>query len=97
MVKKKAPQLPKEFKKYFWEYDFEKLSLAKGLPTILPRILSFGDMNAVKWIFNNVDHNKIKDYILRSGDRQLDKRSNNFWRIYFGLPKSAYVNKFWPF
>ena len=97
MANSKPQKLPKEFKKYFWEYDFNKISPDKDAKLILGRIMSLGNTESVKWLFDNFDEKEIKEFVLKSGDKKLDKRSNNFWRLYFNLPKSTFVNKFWPF
>jgi len=97
MAKKKPQTLPKEFKKYFWEYDFDKISPDKDYKLILGRIMNFGNMKSVKWMLDNFDEKDIKEFVLQTGGQQLDKRSDNFWRLYFNLPKSKFANKFWPF
>jgi len=95
---KKAVRLPKKIKEYFWDVDFKKLTLKKYPNFILERILNFGNIKAVRWMLNAFDKRKIKRYILSSGDRQLDRRSNNFWRICFDLPASRKpVNPLWPY
>ena len=81
-------KLPKEFKKYFWDVDFSRISMKEHLNYILSRMLNFGNMKAIHWMLKNVDLKKIKEYVLKYGDRQLDRRSYNFWRLYFGLSSS---------
>lgn len=90
-------RLPKSFKAYFWDVDFNKVSLKKHMTLILSRILKFGDSLAVRWMFKNFSVKKIKTYILKFGDKQLDRKSNNFWRIYFGLPLRRKTNPIWPY
>jgi len=80
---KREKQLPKEFKKYFWDVEFERLSFSKNLNLILCRLLGFGNMNAVRWLFANVSDGTIKKYLLSLGQRQLDARSFNFWSLIF--------------
>ena len=83
---RRKESLPKEFKKYFWDVDFKKISLKENINLVLSRILRFGNMKAVRWLLKNISPKKIKEYLLLMGDRQLDWRSNNFWRLFFGLP-----------
>jgi len=85
-AKRKTNRLPLEFRKYFWDVDFNKLSARKYINFILSRILNFGNMRAVRWMLKTVKKGVILNYILTWGDRQLDERSNNFWRLYFDLP-----------
>jgi len=93
----KETKLPKEFKPYFWDVDFDRLSLKKNITLVLGRLLNFGQVPAISWLFKNIRTDRIKKYLLALGDRQLDKRSNNFWRIYFGLPPSKKTNRLWPY
>lgn len=78
-------KLPPEFKKYFWDLDFDKLSISKHLNSILSRLLSFGNMQAIRWAVNNIGVSRIKQYILGLGERQLDKRSLKFWKTYLDI------------
>ena len=93
----KSNKLPGSFKPYFWDVKFNKISLRKYPEFILGRILDFGDIRAVRWILQRVKTRDIKRYLLKSGDRQLYRQSNNFWRTIFGLPVSTKpVNPIWP-
>lgn len=95
---KKNIRLPKEFKKYFWDVDFKTISPKRHIDFVLSRIMSLGMMKDVRWMLNHVSARKIKSFIVRSGDRQLDRRSNNFWRIFFDLPPSRKpANTIWPY
>ena len=82
----KEEKLPKEFKKYFWDVDFKKLSFKEHRDFVFSRLLSMGDLPAGRWLFNAARKQTIKSFVLNCGDPQLDKRSNNFWRIFFDLP-----------
>ena len=82
---KKTQQLPKEFKKYFWDVEFSKISLTKNLNLVLSRLMNFGNMRAIRWMLKSIKEATLKEYLNSFGDRQLDKRSNNFWRLYFGI------------
>jgi len=83
--KSQKVRLPKEFKKYFWDVDFNKISLKKQLGFVLSRVLNFGNMRAIRWMLKTTSEQAIKNFIITRGGRQLDKRSNNFWKLFFGL------------
>ena len=98
MKGKKNIRLPKEFKKYFWDVEFNKISFAKHVDLILSRLLSLGNMKDIRWLLKKVGAAQIKNFVLRSGGRQLDRRSNNFWRVVFGLTASQKpINPMWPY
>jgi len=77
----KRTHLPKEFKKYFWDVDFEKLTFKKYPIFILERIMRLGDIEALKWLLK-VPRRKIREVVNRS--RELDPKTRNFWRVVYG-------------
>ena len=56
-------KMPEEYKKYFWDSDFEKLDVAKHKEYILNRLLSFGDLDAIRYVFANFSKNEISEYV----------------------------------
>lgn len=98
---RKTKKLPKEFKQYFWEYDFKKIKLPKCKDLILERILNFGRNNklAMEWLFDNFGEDEIKEYVLTNGVRQLYKVSSGYWRDYYKLPpipEDELRTRLWP-
>ena len=82
MAKKKTTKLPKEFKKYFWEYDFEDIISHPFKTYILARIMHFGDLKALKWLLNKVPKKRIIHVINNS--RELDLKTRNYWKLIYG-------------
>ena len=78
--KKNKTKLPIEFKKYFWEYDFKKISWEKYPFFVTERILNFGNGDAVRWLLSVTSRRFIRRVVTKS--RELDKKTKNFWRIY---------------
>lgn len=74
--------LPKEFKKYFWDCDFEQLQMNDHAVFITERILNFGNLPAVRWLLSVIDKSFLMDVVEHS--RNLDKKTRNFWRVYYG-------------
>lgn len=81
MAKKK---IPLEFKKYFWDVDFEKLDPDKKPYFIIQRMLDMGDVEAVRWISKNFDSKEIK-YTL-TNLRGYSLKSASFWATYYQIP-----------
>ncbi len=79
-------KLPGFLKKYFWEVDFDSLNFNKSESYIITRILEYGDIPAIRWLFRNTSSEKIREVILTS--RNLSKKSANFWGIFFNLDKN---------
>jgi len=53
-------KLPLFLKKYFWDVDFDKLDLSDCPEYIILRLLEYGDIEAIRWLFKNVSKVAIK-------------------------------------
>lgn len=82
MAKKKIPRV---FKKYFWDVDFEKLDPEKKPYFVIQRMLDKGNWEAAKWIVANYKKNQISDTFLRM--RDFNARIGNFWANYLNIPR----------
>jgi len=80
-MKHKAVRLPKEFKKYFWDVDFKKLSLKKHLNFILSRLMNLGDQKVLKWLLR-LPPKVIIGVVKKS--RELDDKTRNYWLFIYG-------------
>jgi hypothetical protein len=70
-------------KKYlFW--DVSKIDPYKNAEFIIQRILQFGDIDDLRWALNFYGEEKIKEIFLKV-KRKLDKKSLNFWKLYFNF------------
>jgi len=72
-------ELPLFILKYFWGDNIEELDLEKNSLYIIQTLLERGDQKAIRWLFSNIDQNRIKK-ILPS--IKLSEKSKNFWNIY---------------
>lgn len=72
-------QLPKKFRKYFWDCNFDDLSLDRYKKFVVERILNFGDIYSVRYILLNVDKSELENII--STSRNLNSKTKNFWEI----------------
>jgi len=71
--------IPKEFKKYFWDCDFNKLDFIKNKNFILGKLLLFGDLDAIMFVLKNYERIEVSSFIDKKGAVILDKVSFNFW------------------
>ena len=81
-MKRKQICLPREFKKYFWDVDFSKISSHPFSKFVLERIMNFGDLKALKWMLTVVPKKAIKEVVAKS--RELELKTRNFWRVVYG-------------
>lgn len=83
----KSGSIPGPFIKYFWDCDFHKLNLREHDFFIIERILNFGNMDSIKWLFSTFDRAKINAVVAKS--RNLNKKTVNYWRTVFDDSISA--------
>jgi len=72
-------QLPQDLKKYFWDCDFNELSMDKFAFFISERILNFGNFDSVNWLLKQIDREFLIEVIKNS--RNLNKKTRNYWKI----------------
>lgn len=82
-------KLPIEFKKYFWDVDFEDLAFDKDKNFIIKRVLDRGDTNSLKWLRTKCSDSEISNVIKQT--RDLSSQTANFWSDVFQLDKSRVV------
>ena len=71
--------VPREFKKYFWDIDFDELDFDKQKNFILGRLLNFGSFETFKWIFKTYKNIEVKNLINIKGRYSLSRNSYLFW------------------
>ena len=74
-------KLPKEFKKYFWDVDFKKLSIKKHASFVLSRLMNLGDQKVLKWLLRFPP--KLVMKVVRES-RELDEKTRNYWTFIYG-------------
>lgn len=72
-------KLPDQFKKYFWDVNFDEISFELYPRFVTERILNYGDQNGIKWLLSHFDTSFIK--ILVESSRNLNVKTRNFWQI----------------
>ena len=72
-------RLPLFLRPFFWDVDFNMLSVEKSAFFIISRLMEHGDEEAVNFLFRTYSRSKMIDVLKRS--RSISRRSRNFWRI----------------
>lgn len=78
-------RIPKNLARYFWEVDYRTINPKKYWFYIIERILEYGDIKALRWLFRFYPLKNIKHTVMNA--RVLSPRSINFWVNYFNLDK----------
>jgi len=71
-------ELPEELRRYFWDVDPNELSFKENSRFIAERILNFGNLDDVKWLFARIDIQDISTLLINS--RNLNNKTRNFWQ-----------------
>ena len=77
--------MPEEFKKYFWDTQFEKLDIKKNKRYIISRLYCYGNLKAIKWVKSVYSKEDIKEVAIKS--RDLKPLVANYLRQQFNLKK----------
>jgi len=84
----KQDQLPEFLRRYFWDVEFENVSIEKNPSFVLKRILDRGDTRAIKWAMTKFTLSDIKDIVTSS--RDLSRKTANFWTVLLDIdPKDV--------
>jgi len=74
-------QIPKSFKKYFWDVNIKNIDQKKNKDYIIERLLEFGDIKAYHWLKLNFPKNSISE--IASKSRRLSPKTKNFWQTIY--------------
>ena len=77
--------LPKYVQPFLWSYDIAKIDLQKNKKIIILNILNLGDSQSVKWLFEVYKKEEIKEVIENSSLGEWNKKSLNFWKLFFNI------------
>ncbi|MFZ2664034.1 MAG: hypothetical protein WAX66_01595 [Patescibacteria group bacterium] len=79
--------LPKDFSKYFWDINANKLSVDENYSFIIERLLELGDLDELAWVNNNYSKEKIAETLHKS--RRISPKTGNFFSLYYKIPKDS--------
>ncbi|MFO7830212.1 MAG: hypothetical protein R6V23_16440 [Bacteroidales bacterium] len=80
-VKNQHNKLPESFRKYFWDCNFDDLTVKKYPKFILERVLNFGSWEDIQWIKSQVGNEYFRKIATQS--RRLDKKTLNYWKTIY--------------
>ncbi len=75
----KETLLPQTLKKYFWDCHFDQLSMNDHSLFICERILNYGDIPSLQWLFTQIDKALLTEVISHS--RNLNDKTLNYWQL----------------
>lgn len=69
----------------FWDIDINNLDMDNHERYTIERILQFGAIEHIKWLFENFSDKKIIEVVKKS--KIIDKRTANYWSYYYEINK----------
>lgn len=69
----------------FWDVDPETIDLERHRDYVLERIMSRGDLVAMRWLATQYSAEVLADFLDRKGAR-LAPRERAFWSLIAGIP-----------
>jgi len=77
----------KKLKHFFWEYDLKELDPIADEYLILKKVLMYGSVKDLKNFIGIFGKKKVKDFLLKTKGKGIDKRRLRFYEVIFDLPK----------
>lgn len=82
-----AEELSELLRRYFWDYDPERLSWEASRHTIVLRLLQSGGWDAVRWLRAHVSSEELREFLVRRRGRGIDPKRLRFWGLILDLPR----------
>lgn len=76
-------KLPESFRQYFWDVDFDGMTLEDAPMMVLKRLLDRGGVEEIGWVKKHYKLNDIKKLLLFTKD--LSPKTGKFWADVLGV------------
>ena len=70
----------------FWDQAFDRLSWPDDRDAVTGRILAEGGSEAIRWLRERTDDNRLRAWIVDRCGRGLSARQLRYWQIVLDLP-----------
>src|SRR3972149_6026123 len=100
---KRRAAIPKSLAPHFQEFSLRKLNVQRDALVIMQRVLEYGDLAELRWLFETYGRSAINEFVRQRGESWLSRRAFYFWRRYFKLkswkraPNRHLREQLWPF
>ena len=84
-MQKSFEQILQQYKvNAFWDTPLESIDQHRHREFVTERLLDYGGMDGVRWLFENYGAEAIKEVLISS--RRISRVTATFWAIYFSIP-----------
>lgn len=77
--------IPETIAWLFWDVDPQTIDLERHADYVLERVMSRGDLAAMRWLARTISTTAMADFLARKGNR-LAPRERAFWSLIAGVP-----------
>ncbi|MCK4386719.1 MAG: hypothetical protein KAV41_01380 [Candidatus Pacebacteria bacterium] len=88
--------IPQYLQPFLWSSDISKLDIRKNKKRIITNILNLGDRRATDWLFGVYNKKEIKEVVSDFLPGEWNKKSLNFWRLFFGITSGKIETRIIP-
>lgn len=86
-MRTRATRLPRTLRRFFWDYDFARLTWKADRDLIIGRILAVGNWVAIRWLCRRVPDAELRSWLQKRRGAGLSNRHLRFWELILGLPR----------
>lgn len=80
--------LPPRVAALLWEYDAGALDPERHRELLFARVLARGDWQSIGWLRRQYGDAPLRDWLIRTRGRHLDRRSVRLWQTIWDLPSA---------
>lgn len=89
--------IPETAQPFFQEYDIEDIDIEKNGELVIERLLSFGNREEVRWLFNYYGQARVRGWLSEAGVRRLPRRRYRLWCVILSVAETSREPKpIWP-
>lgn len=77
--------VPDAIRGFLWSYDINALDVYRDQKRIITNIMVYGNIAAVKWMFQTYDQVQMKQALEQPLPGEWDAKSLHFWAEYFRI------------
>lgn len=79
--------LARHLRPFFWDHEFQRLSLDTDADFIIGRLLAEGDWRSIRWLRRKVGDRALREWLIRHSGVGLTPQSLRFWELVLGLDR----------
>jgi hypothetical protein len=94
VLSKKTERIPESLKPFFWDVDFENLSVADFSHFIISRLMEHGDEAGLRFLMHTYSRRELQETLRTS--RSISRRSRKFWALLLDVKEESCTVKRYP-